>query len=67
MATPVPELVEEIADRVAVIANGVIAAFETVEQLRARTGCSNLADAYEQLASPQTLAKIDRYFQGGVI
>lgn len=62
LATPVPELVEEIAGRVALIVGGEIIAFETPAALKQRTNASSLADAYERLASPGTLAKIDRYF-----
>jgi ABC-type multidrug transport system ATPase subunit len=62
LATPVPELVDEIADRVALIVGGEIIAFETPAELKRRTNTSTLAEAYEQLASPETLAKIDRYF-----
>lgn len=62
LATPVPELVDEIADRVALIVGGEIIAFETPAELKRRTNSSTLAEAYERLASPGTLEKIDRYF-----
>jgi ABC-type multidrug transport system ATPase subunit len=66
MATPVPELVEEIADRVALIDRGRIVAFDTIPQLRAQAADAlSLAEAYERLASPKTLEKIDRYFAAG--
>ena len=62
MTSPVPEVVEELADRVAVIAKGEIVAFDTVEQLKQQTSTATLAEAYQRLASPGTLEKIDRYF-----
>ncbi len=66
MATPVPELVEEVADRVGVIAGGRLAALATPAELRAQSGAATLAEAYERLVSPDTLDKIDRYFAGEV-
>jgi len=63
MATPVPELVEELADRVAVLRDGRVAAFDTVAGLRRQTGCAGgLDEVYEQLISPGTSRKIDEYF-----
>ncbi|HYO07761.1 MAG TPA: ABC transporter ATP-binding protein [Tepidisphaeraceae bacterium] len=68
MATPVPELVEEVADKVAIIRDGQIIAFDTIDGLRRSTGVGGKLDAvYEQLVSPDTAGKIDRYFaaEGG--
>ena len=63
MATPVPELVEEVADRVAVIGGGRIVACDTVDGLRRATGVDGrLDEVYERLVSPDTADKIDRYF-----
>jgi ABC-2 type transport system ATP-binding protein len=64
MATPVPELVEEIADKVAVITRGQIIAFQKVADLKQQTGSANLADAYEHLVSPDSREKIAQYFVG---
>jgi len=66
MATPVPEQVEELADRVAIIVDGKLSVYDTLEALRARTGLKSLDDMYEQIASPQTAQNIDRYFEGVV-
>lgn len=64
-ATPVPELVEELADRVAIIAGGKIAAFDTVAGLRRQSGCSGkLDEIYEALVSPQSARNIDQYLKG---
>lgn len=66
MATPVPELVEEFADRVAVIRDGQIAAYDTIDGLRTQMNMpgARLDDVYEQLVSPQTAGNIERYFEG---
>jgi ABC-type multidrug transport system ATPase subunit len=65
MATPVPELVEELADRVAVLREGRIVAFDTVDGLRAASGCGGTLDeVYERLVNPQAVANIQQYFEG---
>ena len=65
MATPVPELVEELAHRIVVIAEGRVIAFDTAEGLRRQTGCSGpLAEVLERLIHPQTLDNLERYFEG---
>jgi ABC-type multidrug transport system ATPase subunit len=64
MTTPVPELVEELADRIAVIRDGQVLAIDTAEGLRRQTQCSgSLADVLERLTHPQTLRRIERYFE----
>jgi ABC-type multidrug transport system ATPase subunit len=64
-ATPVPELVEELADRVAIIRDGQIIAADTIDGLRQTTGVTGgLDEIYEQLVNPGTAAKIDRYLAG---
>jgi ABC-type multidrug transport system ATPase subunit len=63
MATPVPELVEELADRIAIIRDGQIVAYDTIDGLRRLTNTSGkLDEIYERLISPDTSGKIDRYF-----
>jgi len=63
MATPVPEIVEGLARRVAVLRKGEIAAFDTPAGLRELTGCSgSLQEVLERLISPQTIENIERYF-----
>ena len=64
MATPVPEIVEGLARRVAVLRKGEIAAFDTPAGLRELTGCSgSLQEVLERLISPQTIENIERYFE----
>jgi ABC-2 type transport system ATP-binding protein len=65
MSTPVPELVEDLADRVAVVRHGELVAFETVAALRQQSGSAGkLDEVYARLFSPHTAANIDRYFDG---
>jgi ABC-2 type transport system ATP-binding protein len=64
MATPVPELVEELADRVALIHDGKMIAFDTVEGLRQTAGVAGKLDViYERLVSPANADNIEQYLQ----
>jgi len=66
MATPVPELVEELADRIAIVRGGQIVAFDSIAGLRQTSGSTgNLNQVYESLFSPHTAASVERYFKGG--
>jgi len=63
VATPVPELVTELADRVAVIRDGQVVACDTVPMLVATTGAAGgLDEAYEKLTSGRTAGSVERYF-----
>ena len=65
MTTPVPELVEELADRIAVLSEGRVLAYDTAAGLRRQTDSSgSLAEVLEWLIHPQTLQKLEHYFQG---
>jgi ABC-type multidrug transport system ATPase subunit len=64
MATPVPELVEEVSDRIAILKEGRLLAFGTLDDLRQQAGSSGrLDDVYERIASPSSADKIDQYFR----
>jgi len=64
MATPVPELVEELAEKVAIIRDGQIVAYDTVDGLRRLSGCSgSLEEIFERIMRPDTLKDIEHYFQ----
>jgi ABC-type multidrug transport system ATPase subunit len=64
LATPVPELVEELADKIAIVRDGRIVAYDTIDGLRQLAGKpgGKLDEVYEQLASPGTARNIERYF-----
>jgi ABC-2 type transport system ATP-binding protein len=64
LTTPVPELVEELADRIAIVRDGQLAAFDSVDGLRRQTGTDGpLADVLQRLLNPETLANIEHYFE----
>jgi ABC-2 type transport system ATP-binding protein len=68
LTTPVPELVEEVADRIAIIRDGQLAAFDTADGLRRQTGATGpLGEVLQRLLNPETLQNIESYFarEGG--
>ncbi|HLJ11653.1 MAG TPA: ATP-binding cassette domain-containing protein, partial [Planctomycetaceae bacterium] len=65
MTTPVPELVDELADRLIILRGGEIAVQGTLRDLQRETGCGGaLSEVLERLISPHTLANLEKYFQG---
>lgn len=67
MTAPVPELVEETADEVVVLADGRIAAHDTVAGLRELAECDgSLAEVLARLTHPKTLGTIERYLEEAV-
>lgn len=65
MATPVPEFVEELADRVIVLKDGEVLAFDTIAALKEKAPHDgSLSDVLEQLISPQTAENVSHYFEG---
>ncbi len=65
MTTPVPELVEEMADRIAVLREGQIVAYDTAAGLWRQTGAIGpLGDVLGKLLHPQALEGVARYFEG---
>lgn len=65
MTAPVPEMVEELADRIAVLSDGRVLAYDTADGLRRHTNSSGpLAEVLERLVHSQTLEKLDDYFRG---
>jgi ABC-type multidrug transport system ATPase subunit len=64
MTTPVPELVEELSHRVAIIQEGRLDALDTVAGLRDRAGIdAPLDEVLQRLIHPDTLENIDHYFE----
>jgi ABC-type multidrug transport system ATPase subunit len=63
MSTPVPELVEELASRIAMLRDGQIVACDTIAGLRAHAGDGqSLHEIYQRLVSPHSARNIDQYF-----
>jgi ABC-type multidrug transport system ATPase subunit len=61
---PVPELVEDVANRVAILREGRVAAFDTMDGLRQSSGVNaKLDEVYERLVGDGSLDNIDRYFE----
>jgi ABC-2 type transport system ATP-binding protein len=64
MSTPVPELVEDLADRIAVVREGQVVAFDSLDGLRRQSGCAGkLEEVYAQMFSPHTVSSVERYFK----
>jgi ABC-2 type transport system ATP-binding protein len=63
MTTPVPELVDQLADRVAIIRRGELSAYDTPEGLRHLAASEGtFAEALQTLVFPETYENIRRYF-----
>ena len=63
MATPVPELVAEIADRVAILRDGRILAYDTLAALARQAGFANLDEIYQKLVNPEHKDSFARYLE----
>jgi len=65
MATPVPELVAEVADKIAILRDGRVLACDTLEGLRQVAGVAGgLDEIYQRLVAPDMASNIEQYFQG---
>jgi ABC-2 type transport system ATP-binding protein len=64
LTSPVPEIVEEIADRVIILHDGEILAFDTLEGLRRLTDCrGSLGQVLERLFYPETIRNLESYLE----
>ena len=64
MATPIPEIVEDMAHRVVILSDGEIVGLDTVENLKAKAdNAASLEESLERLLNPHTLEYIDEYFE----
>src|SRR5258707_5563287 len=63
MASQIGEMVEPLAHRIVILDGARVKAYDTLEGLRVKTGCSgSLAEVVEKLVHPQTLEQIESYF-----
>lgn len=63
MASQIGEMVEPLAGRIAVLEGTRLKACDTLDGLRAQTGCrGSLSEVFERLVHPQTLEEIENYF-----
>lgn len=64
LSSPVPELVEEIADRILILKDGAILALDTLDGLQRMTGTrGNLGQVLEHLIFPETTRNLEHYFE----
>ena len=65
IASPIAELVESFAERIAILRDGEIVAYESLEGLRRQTGRSGtLGEVLEAMIHPRTIENIQYYFEG---
>jgi ABC-type multidrug transport system ATPase subunit len=65
MATPVPELVEDLAHRILILSDGRIAAYGSPAELRLQTGCDgSLQEVIECITSPDAEDQVNAYLAG---
>lgn len=63
MASQIPETVELMTHKIVVLGDTRIIACDTLDGLRAKTGCSgSLPEVFEKIVHPQTLEHIENYF-----
>ncbi len=64
VTTPVPELVEEVADRIVILKEGEVAAFDNMSGLREQASCDGpLSEVLQKLVHPEITKKLGRYFE----
>ena len=64
MAVPVPELVEDLSHKIAIIKQGKLVNCGTMDQLRTESGCDgNLAEILEHINNPETAGKVSKYLE----
>ncbi|MBX7167462.1 MAG: ABC transporter ATP-binding protein [Pirellulales bacterium] len=64
MSAPAPELLEEFAERVIVLQEGRVLAYDTPARLCEQAGKSSLAAALERLVFPEAQSHIEAYLRG---
>ena len=65
MATQLSDIAEAIAHRIAVLREGELVTYDTPEKIKQKHGAGgNLEEALDKLIHPETLGRIDDYFEG---
>lgn len=64
LATPVPEVVEGLADRIAIVRDGVIGAIGRLDELHQFAGSADAASMYGRLVRPDVEEQIQSYVRG---
>lgn len=67
LTSPVPELVEEVADDVLVLKEGRILRHHSVTEIKAEFGAATLDDALRKLIFPETSTDLDSYLKDEVM
>lgn len=67
LTSPVPELVEEVADAVLILSEGRVLRCDSIANLKAESNTTTLDDALRQLIFPETQADLDAYFNREVL
>ena len=63
LTSPVPELVEEVADEVLILQSGEIVEHAPVSELKKKVGAASLDEALRQLIFPETQDELRHYFE----
>jgi ABC-type multidrug transport system ATPase subunit len=64
MSSQIAEMVELTAHRIAILDQASIVAYDTLEGLRAKSGCNgSLPEVFERIVRPRTVEQIENYFK----
>lgn len=63
LTSPVPELVEEVADEVVILSQGAVLKHDTVQNVIAEANSATLEEALRMLIFPETQGELRDYFQ----
>ncbi len=64
VASPVPEFIEAIADRIAILKKGKLVGYGTIAELQSIAGTTgNLEEIYQKIVDPRNEVGINSYFQ----
>lgn len=67
LTSPVPELVEEVADEVLILSDGKVLTHDSVANLKMNTNSETLDEALRELIFPETQSDLEAYFNREVV